>query len=106
MKGLKVKCQNIKFHYLYRDSGNYKNFGYVVIDNPKNLSLEEFDTAIKSRLIDGEYFYANEWNLPDLRFSNFDIDNDPTWHEFRKTELTEELATHQLLETKKPSAFR
>lgn len=91
---------NIKFYYLYRDSGNYKNFGYVVIDNPKNLSLAEFNAAIKSRLIDGEYFYANEWNFPDLRFSNLDIDNDPTWHEFWKIELTEGLATHKLPLTK------
>jgi len=81
---------NIKFNYLYRDGSNYKNFGYVIFANPGNISLEELEELIQSKLIDDTYFYAKEWQLPDLRFTNLDIDNDPTWHEFESVEFTDE----------------
>ncbi|MDB4925879.1 hypothetical protein [Mucilaginibacter sp.] len=79
---------NIKFSYLYRDGGNYKKYGYVVLDNPENKSLEQLAELIRSKLIYGEWFYANEWQLPDLFFSHFDPYYDPTWHEFESIEYT------------------
>jgi hypothetical protein len=81
---------NIKFSYLYRDGGNYKNFGYVVFANPDHLILKELETLIRSKLIWETWFYANEWNLPDLRIGNLNIDSDPTWHEFESVEFTDE----------------
>ena len=78
---------NIKFSYLYRDGGNYKNFGFVIFDNHDNLTLEEIEMLIKSKLIWDTWFYAKEWNLPDLCFANLDIDDNPTWHEFENVEL-------------------
>ena len=39
---------NLKFHYLYRDAGNYKQFGSVVLSNPTNLSPETASNFIKS----------------------------------------------------------
>lgn len=50
MSGSSLK---IKFSYLYRDAGNYKQYGSVVLDNPDNLSLEEIEKQIRANLIDG-----------------------------------------------------
>lgn len=85
---------NIKFSYLYRDSGNYKNYGYVVFANPENISLEQLEELIRSKLIYGEWLYANEWQLPDLFFDNFDPYTDPTWHEFESVEYTDIAVNH------------
>ena len=72
---------NIQLSYLYRDGGNYKKFGSVVFCNPSNIDLSIVEKRIKSHLIDGSWFYAHLWQLPDLRFIDLN-DNDPTWHEF------------------------
>jgi len=89
-------AKNIKFSYLYRDSANYKNFGFVVLDNPTDINLEELENLIRSKLIDNTWFYASEWGLPNLYFDNMDIEADPTWHEFESLEYTEEAATNNL----------
>ncbi|WP_259069037.1 hypothetical protein HDF24_05590 [Mucilaginibacter sp. X4EP1] len=81
---------NIKFNYLYRDSGNYKKFGSVVFSNPTNIELAEIEKLFKSKLIDELWFYANEWNLPELFTENLDFIIDPTWHEFEGLEYTNE----------------
>ncbi len=80
---------NIKFSYLYRDAGNYKNFGYVVFANPTNMGLPEIEHHLKKHLIDGCWFYAEAWQLPDLRFPHT-TPSDPTWHEFEGVEYTNE----------------
>lgn len=79
---------NIQFNYRYRDSANYKKHGFVVFANPQNLSLEAVESIIKTRLIDGEFFYADEWNLPELFLETCDFRFDPTWHEFENIEFT------------------
>ena len=81
---------NLKFSYLYRDSGNYKQFGSVVFANPTAYSLLEIEAIIRSKLIDELWFYANEWQVPDLFFDTFNPYNDPTWHEFESIEFTED----------------
>ena len=86
---------NIKFSYLYRDAGNYKNFGCIVFSNPANLPLATVEANIKRHLIDGCWFYAEEWQLPDLRFADTSY-NDPTWHEFEGVEYTNEVPTLEL----------
>ncbi len=78
---------NIKFSYLYRDAGNYKNYGWVVFDNSTNLPLETIEANIKRNLIDGRWFYAEAWQVPDLRFADTSH-NDPTWHEFESVVYT------------------
>ena len=86
---------NIQLSYLYRDSGNYKNFGSVVFVNSSNNELSIVEKHIKSRLFDGCWFYAHHWQLPDLRF--FDVnDSDPTWHEFESVDYTDEPASTAL----------
>jgi hypothetical protein len=43
-------------------------------------------------LIYGEWFYANEWKLPELFLEHYDFRIDPTWHEFESIEYTDETA--------------
>jgi len=83
---------NIQFNYLYRDSGNYKKYDFEIFDNPDNIELSEIESLIKSKLIWGGWFYAEEWKLPELFLSFFDFKIDPTWHEFESVEYTEEPA--------------
>ena len=45
---------NIKFSYLYRDAGNYKNYGEVIFANPDEMPIEEVEILIKSKLIYGQ----------------------------------------------------
>ncbi|MDB5015400.1 MAG: hypothetical protein JWQ84_232 [Mucilaginibacter sp.] len=77
---------NIKFNYLYRDSANYKKFGYVVFSNHNNIELSELESLIRSKLIYETWFYADEWNLPELFLEHCDFRFDPTWHEFESVE--------------------
>ena len=79
---------NIKFSYLYRDSTNYKKHGSVVFPNPGNYGLSEIEELIRSKLIDELWFYANEWQVPDLFLESFSPYDDPTWHEFESVEFT------------------
>lgn len=90
--GYLSQMANIKFSYLYRDSGNYKQFGSVVFADPGDFSLTEIENLIRLRLIDELWFYANEWQVPDLFLESFDPYNDPTWHEFESIEFTNEPA--------------
>jgi len=59
---------NIAFHYIYRDGANYKNFNKVIFENDIDLALDRLKGILKSKLISEEYFYANDWKLPDLQF--------------------------------------
>ena len=81
---------NIKLNYFYRDGGNYKNFGSAILSNPDNLSLTEFEKAIRAKLISDTWFYANEWGVPTLFFPEFDPEVEPTWHEFEGLEVIRE----------------
>jgi hypothetical protein len=82
---------NIKFSYLYRDSANYKKYDYVAFANPENIDLSKLEALIKSKLIDGTWFYAEEWNLPELFLSTCDFRYDPTWHEFENVEYSDDV---------------
>ena len=84
---------NIKFSYLYRDAGNYKKYNSIIFNNPDNIDLSELSAMICSKLIDNTWFYADQWNLPDLKPDNFDLDTDPTWHEFENIDYTNQSVT-------------
>src|SRR5690606_41926148 len=58
---------NIRFNYLYRDAGNYKQYGFVVFSNPHNLPLREVEQTIPSAPIDAECCNASRTTLPALR---------------------------------------
>src|SRR5690606_12719167 len=61
---MKPKPKNLKFSYLYRDEGNYKDFGELVFPNPSGMSPEAASERLRAQLIDGEYFYPKEWGVP------------------------------------------
>jgi hypothetical protein len=87
---------NFKFSYLYRDSSNYKKFGYVIFTNPDNVDLQKFESLIKSKLIYETWFYADKWDWPELFTEYIDFRVDPTWHEFENIEYTDEAAISKL----------
>lgn len=81
---------NIKLHYLYRDVGNYKTYGYIVFRNPGKASLENIEGAFKAKLIDGQFFNPADWNLPRIVHSNqiYNPELDHLWNEFDYLEET------------------
>ena len=81
---------NIKFNYLYRDGANYKNYSFVIFQNPQNITIEDLLDLIKSKLIEEAWFYANQWKLPDLHFGKWNNEFDHTYHEFESIEYTNE----------------
>ena len=87
---------NIKFSYLYRDAGNYKNHNWVIFTNPDHVEISDLEALIDSKLIDGTYFYVDQWQLPDLHFSTWNNQLDHTWHEFESIEYTGEAPTAEL----------
>jgi hypothetical protein len=65
---------------LYRDSGNYKTFGFQDFSNPKNLPLEKVKTKIIEKLISGEFFYPEESGIEKFEFHKYC--DDYSWYEF------------------------
>jgi hypothetical protein len=73
-------ANKIRFHYLFRDSGNYKTFGFQDFSNPNDLSLEQIQAKISEKLISGEFFYPEESGIEKFEFHrNCD---DYSWYEF------------------------
>lgn len=87
---------NIKLSYLYRDSGNYKNFGEVIFDNPTNINLEKITRLLKPKLIDGQYFYAKDWGLPDMHFDEWNEELDHGFHEYKNLEYSNDTVNSNL----------
>lgn len=84
----------IVFEYLYRDGGNFKNWGEERFKNEQGLSLEEIDARIREGLIDGMYFSAEKVGLPTLYFDEHNEQLDHEWHEYdRVREGSEHIAT-------------
>jgi hypothetical protein len=77
--------------YLYRDEGNYKNWGEIVLSNPSNLPLQRIEQMLSDALFEGLYFVADSAGLPDLHFTEGSTALDHDWHEL-----------HGLAETKDP----
>jgi len=75
---------NIRFHYLYRDSGNYKTFGFQDFSNSNNLSLEQVQAKIIEKLISKEFFYPEESGIEKFEFHKYC--DDYSWYEFESIE--------------------
>jgi len=84
---------NIKFNYLYRDAGNYKEFSEIIFINQDSKSLEEIELGIRRNLIEGEFFIPEKWNVPRLSFENYSPELDHDYHEFESLEITNEDST-------------
>jgi len=69
---------NVRFEYLYRDAGNFKNWGEIIFSNPHNLNADFVSTIAEKVLIDGTYFVTSKAGAPDLHDENLDHE----WHEF------------------------
>ena len=73
---------NIGFSYLYMDFSDYKKFNEIVFQNPTNKALQEVSKFIKDHLIEGQWFYASEWKVPNLHFDNWDSEDDYSFTSF------------------------
>ena len=82
---------NIKLEYLYRDAGNFKNYGEVIFSNPNNIALDIIASMVEKVLIDNMYFVASKVGLPDLRFAEYIPHLDHDWHEVDALQPTNDL---------------
>ncbi|HMG66619.1 MAG TPA: hypothetical protein VK588_03000 [Chitinophagaceae bacterium] len=71
-----------------------KKYGFVIF---ANLDLLEVEKLIRTKLIWGEWFYADEWGLPELFSDWIDFGVDPTWYEFEGLEYTNEAQAKVIL---------
>lgn len=81
---------NIKFNYLCRASGNFKNSGFVIFSNPTELSIDTIQSRIISKLISGEFFANEKMGIASLDFDKYNRDLDHGWHEFEIIGTTSE----------------
>ncbi len=81
---------NIRLEYLYRDAGNYKNWGEVVFSNPNRIPVCVAEKLVTETLLEGQYFLADSSELPDLHFPELNVELDHAWHEFHAFTATEE----------------
>jgi len=74
---------NVEFQYLYRDAGNFKNFGSVIFGNRSGASIASVEEAIRSKTFEN-LFDAASLQLPELFFKEFPYDPelDHPLHEF------------------------
>tara|TARA_R110002050_G_scaffold273181_1_gene417231 strand:+ start:631 stop:951 length:321 start_codon:yes stop_codon:yes gene_type:complete len=78
-------AKNIRFHYLHRDSGNYKKFGHKDFSNPDNFSIDEIKQKLESHLIDGMFFYPEKVGIEKFRFHRYC--DDYSWYEMEMIEI-------------------
>jgi hypothetical protein len=86
---------NVRLTYLYRDAGNFKNWGEVVFANPRNFSIAQVDQMIRDALDGDIYLVADHVDLSDLHFEDFKYDLDHGWHELHEVELTDATPTDE-----------
>ena len=86
---------NILFCYKYRDGSNYKQCNEIVFSNPLNREVKDIELIITEKLIDGLWFVADDWNIPNQFFKEYIWNNevDHNWHEFDGIKETEENVT-------------
>lgn len=77
---------NISFEYLYRDSGNFKNWGEVIFSNNNNYDTSYLEKQVREVLIDKEFFIADKVAVPNLQFQDYIESLDHGWHEFHSFE--------------------
>lgn len=73
--------RRIIIEYLYRDAANYKLYEEAEIDNPRNLSFQEFDKWFRSKLIDELYFVPHDFGLIKPQFPIYNPELDHDWCE-------------------------
>jgi len=83
----------IRFNYLYRDAGNYKNWGSIVLSNQEKLPLDAARLRLRRALVDGYLFVAKQVRIPErfLFRAGFATSDDHCYHEFDGVESTTEV---------------
>jgi hypothetical protein len=83
---------SIKFVYLYRDAGNYKNWGEVIFSNSEMLNVESIENRIRMTLFDRFQFIAHQIYVPNLALSmkGYPTTDDHCFHELDCIEDTNE----------------
>lgn len=82
---------NVKFDYLYRDTGNYKLYGTSILTNRHDIPIDELERQTCNSFIDKVYFDPVKCNIPKLEFPEIDEELDHDWHEFLAISSTEEV---------------
>ncbi|MGZ8190001.1 MAG: hypothetical protein ACXWTS_02080 [Methylococcaceae bacterium] len=62
---------NVRFEYLYRDAGNFKNWGEIIFANPNNIEIDFITKKAEDALIERLYFVASKADIPDLHFEQY-----------------------------------
>lgn len=86
---------NLKFSFLYRDAGNYKDFGEVVFANPDHLAIDEIKQQILASCNSDGCFNHRAWGLPNIRTQPYDPELDHDWYEMESVEETDEPVTDE-----------
>ncbi|MGI9228286.1 MAG: hypothetical protein ACR2P9_00315 [Gammaproteobacteria bacterium] len=73
---------NVLLKYLYRDAGNNKRHDRVTFSNKQGTDMDVLLKTIRSKLLDGRCFVAEEVGVPALYFDSYDPELDHAWHEF------------------------
>jgi hypothetical protein len=81
---------NVRFEYLYRDAGNFKNWGAIVFSNPRNINDDFVLEMAEKVLIDHAYFIASKAGVPGLHFVEHDEELDHDWHEVHAFQSTDD----------------
>jgi hypothetical protein len=87
---------NVRFEYLYRDAGNFKNWGVLIFSNPNHIEVDVVTSMTENVLIEKTYFVASKARIPDLHFEKYNGQLDHRWHEFHTLVATEEAANDLL----------
>jgi len=84
---------NLRLSYLYRDAGNYKQRGEVILSNRGGLDVAEVRRRLFGMCIEGDYFDPIVWGIPVLFANVYDPELDHEWHELVGLEETNDGAT-------------
>ncbi len=82
----------VRFAYMYRDAGNYKQHGAVVLSNTEGLGIESAEIRLRA-MCDGDCFNAAQVGLHEPFFEDGATDDDHAWHEFVSLEATQDEPT-------------
>ncbi|UWX58679.1 hypothetical protein NY406_05300 [Chlorobaculum sp. MV4-Y] len=92
---MKQKNENsvIRFHYLYRDAGNYKKWNFVDFKNSEGLEIDEIHRRLEKSFDMGCLFNADQVGVPEVFL--FDDEeyslsaDDHCFHEYNSVEAVD-----------------
>jgi hypothetical protein len=81
---------NIKFQYLYRDAGNYKQSGEVVFSNEDRLGTTVLAKELGEAFLEDGLFIAHQVRIPEIFLATDGLltSDDHCFHEFDSVEDT------------------